>query len=558
MIEIDITYLNQLVIDFFNQFSGLSAFEIIWLLLFKYWGWLIFIFIFLRFFVYPEYMFYIQIKWAGKMPKPIILAIDVPKRNEQSIQAVENFFDQLLGAHATLIWWTKYIEGEFQRSMSVELISYEGNIQFLVRCPSDWRNLVEASVYGQFPDAEITEVEDYVNSVPKLYPNETHDLWGCEFTLSNKNVYLPIKTYPKFEHRFSETFVDPIAALLETMSSIGKGEQIWLQITLTPLAVDWGLEGGKKEINKILQIKPKTKKGVLSQIFSPFTELVSEFTEQLVGMNLSGEGAVEEKKPEPLSVMMHLSPGQKEQLEAIENKISKLAFNTKVRYIYVAEKDKMNKPLGVNAVIGAIKQWSDMNLNGFKPDLKATGTSSPQYILIDYRRNARKNKIMSAYRNRSVVVGSPAKPLCAEELASIWHFPSMYVKAPLLKKTEFKKAAAPFGLPLQEAPLSAIQAKKAEAELEEKSRVMPSFDYDNDEFEMQFAKDKEAFIKSRSAREKRLQEIAREEEQKLKIQKEKQEALEKIEAKDLPKKEIKGDKEEKEKKPFLENLPFID
>ncbi len=545
MITIDFTNFNQLVIDFFNQFAGLSSWQIIWLLLFKYWGWVIFLIIFLRFFAYQEYMFYIWDKWGATMPKPIILAIDVPKRNEQSVQAMENFFDHLLGAHGTIIWWNKYLVGEFQRSLSVELVSIGGNVQFLVRCPADWRNLVEAAVYGQFPDAEITEVEDYVNSVPKDYPNETHEIWGCEFTLSNPNVYLPIKTYIKFEHRFSEVFVDPMAALLETMSTIGPGEQIWLQIILTPLAVDWGLEGGKKEINKMLKIPPPApKQGLISQILSPLGGIASEFTEQFAGVTLTGE-PTEEKKPEmPPNVMMNLSPGQKEQLEAIERKIAKLAFNTKLRYIYVAEKDKMNKPVGVNAVIGAIKQWTDMNLNGFKPDLKTTSTSSPQYILIDYRRNARKNKIMSAYRNRSTLVGSKAKPMCSEELASFWHFPSMYVKAPLLKKTDFTKMAAPVGLPLGEAPAEVLAAKKNEEMIKEKTQVTPTFDYDSDEFEMQFAKDKAAFKKSRPARDKRLKEIESEDAVAIKKTEGKKENIEKTSA--------------ESKKPTLDNLPFID
>ncbi len=545
MIEIDLIAIYQ----FFDQFVGLSAWEIIWLLLFKYWGWLIFIFIFLRFLAWPEYMFSRNVKWAMKQKPPVLLAIDVPKRNEQSIQAMENFFDHLLGAHGTFTKWAKYIEGEFQRSLSVELVSIEGNIQFLVRCPGDWRNLVEAAVYSQYPDAEITEVEDYTNSVPQNYPNETHDVWGVEFTLSG-NKYLPIKTYPKFEHRFSEVFVDPMAALLETMSSVGPGEQIWIQYILTPLAVDWGKEG-KKEIDKILGKPVATKKGILSTLTGGISNIASEFTEQLAGLSLTGEAKTEEKKSDLPSMMLHLSPGQKEQLEDIERKISKLAFNTKIRYVYVAEKDKMNKALGVNAVIGSIKQWTDMNLNGLKPDLKPTGTSSPQYILINYRRNSRKNKIMTAYKKRSTIVGSPAKPMCNEELASLWHFPSMYIKAPLLKKTEFTKAAAPVGLPMSEAPVETeAEKKKAEEIVEEaavKAQVEPTFDYDSDEFEKQFAKDKKSFKESRSAREKRLKEIEKEEKNKLK---EKQES------------EISAEEREDQKKESAENipgnLPFID
>ncbi|MCX6742605.1 MAG: hypothetical protein NT116_00020, partial [Candidatus Parcubacteria bacterium] len=503
-------FVDQVAYDFG---TAATAYEVAWILLFKYWGWLIVIWVFLVDLAYPEYMWFIQNRWYARNITTTLLAIDVPKMNEQSVQAMENFFDHLQGAHGTITLWDKYIKGEFQLSFSCEIVSIEGNVQFIVRTPTHWRNLVEAAIYSQFTDAEITEVADYTGAVPRWYPNDTHDIWGCEFTLSNKNVYLPIKTYTKFEHRFSEVFVDPMAAMLENMSQIGPGEQMWLQILIKPLPVDWGREGGEKVINKILKIPPAaSKKGIMGSVVELGSGLASEFSSQIAGVT-SGEGSSEKKEDQPFR-MMNLTPGQKEQLELIERKIAKLAFDTKVRYIYVAEKDKMNKSLGVNGMVGVIKQWSDMNANSLKPDLKPTGTNAPQYLLINYRRNSRRNWLLGGYISRDTVRGDPAKPMCSEELASLWHFPSMFVKAPLLRKTEFRKAAAPVDLPFS-AATQAPKPKQVSEVIAEKTTVLPSFDYDNDTFEMQFAKDKEAFKKSRPAREERLKEVAKEDAVKL-------------------------------------------
>ena len=154
MIELDLTFIfnnfipwlndfaNQLFIDFSNPDPWVS----VHLFLFKYHGWLLYLWIVLRYLVYPEYMLYIQNRWFAKNVKMVFLAVDAPRRNEQSIQAMENFFDHLLGAHGTFTKWAKYIEGEFQLGFSCELVSIDGNIQFLIRTPKHLRNLVEASM----------------------------------------------------------------------------------------------------------------------------------------------------------------------------------------------------------------------------------------------------------------------------------------------------------------------------------------------------------------------------------------------------------------------------
>jgi hypothetical protein len=557
MIVLDLSFLNNilnygnfLINSFlFDIETAKTTTELIMLFMFKYWGWALYLAIVLRYLIYPEYMYYIQNRWFAKNVTPILLAIDVPKMNEQSVQAMENLFDHLLGAHGTFTWWAKYIEGEFQLSFSCELVSIEGNIQFLIRTPKHLRNLVEAAVYGQFSDAEITEVQDYTSSVPRYYPNDTHELWGCEFSLSNKNLALPIKTWPKFEHKFTEVFVDPMAALLETMSQIGPGEQIWIQYIIKPLAVDWG-RAYQKDIDKVIgKVPAAPKQGMIGSTLDKTMVLASEIANQVIGSGIMGEGEEKKKEDQPFRIL-NLTPGQRDQLEAMEHKVSKLAYATKIRFIYVAEKGKLNKAIGVNGIIGSIKQWTDMGANGLKPMLNETGTNAPQYILINWRRNTRRNYIMGAYRSRDTVMGVSGKPMNSEELASIWHFPGMSIKAPFVKTTAFKKAAAPVGLPVEPKMPEFEAPKKLEEVMAEKTRAVPTFDYDNDEFEKQFALDKEAFKQSRPARAKQLEKVSEQEaqtEQKFKTQ-----------AKITDRKDLAPQNEEQGAKTPPGNLPFLD
>jgi len=87
----------------------------------------------------------------------VLLAIDVPRMNEQTPQAVEQVFGQLAGAYSGLDQIEKYWVGKTQAVFSFELVSIGGYVQFLVHTPTKYRDLIEAAVYSQYPDAEIVE-----------------------------------------------------------------------------------------------------------------------------------------------------------------------------------------------------------------------------------------------------------------------------------------------------------------------------------------------------------------------------------------------------------------
>ena len=95
----------------------------------------------------------------------------------------------------------KYYKGHYQRWFSFEIVSIDGYIQFIIRTEKKFRDLVESAIYAQYPEAEITEVDDYTKGFPDTFPNDTHDLWGTEWTLVEDNEY-PIRTYQDFEDKF--------------------------------------------------------------------------------------------------------------------------------------------------------------------------------------------------------------------------------------------------------------------------------------------------------------------------------------------------------------------
>ncbi len=385
---------------------------------------------------------YVKRKWSKNI-EYVLLAIDVPKGNFQSPQAVENLFSYLGGAHGTQNFFEKWFLGEYQLSFSFEIVSLEGYTQFLIRTPKQFVNLVESAVYSQYPDAEIVEVDDYCEDFPRKFPDEEYDVWGSEFIQSAHYMY-PIKTYKEFEHRLGpeeKTFKDPMAELMELCSSLGRGENLLYQIIVIPTGFDW-VDDGDEIINKILGKKPKV--SFLNKVIDFIVELISDLSEMVYTL----WGDVDTSKDDNFKQksMMELTPKQKKRIEGVEHKSSKLGFLCKIRVVYLAKKEAMNKAKVVNGFVGYIKQFSALDLNAFKPDLKKTATKA-NYFNKGKNLIAKKNRIINNYINRDDWAGRTAFLLNIEELATIWHFPfESTADAPLIQKTSAKKYKPPSDL----------------------------------------------------------------------------------------------------------------
>ncbi len=379
--------------------------------------------------------------------KFVFLAVDVPRDTEQTPLSMEAIFNQLAGAHGSQTWWEARWKGEFQEWFSFEIVSLEGYVQYIIRAPYALRDLVEASIYAQYPDAEISEVTDYTDDVPKQYPDEKWDMYGMEYLLHRPNAY-PIKTYRDFEDKVRGELVDPMAALLEIMSKIGKGEQIWYQILAKPIVAEDWLAEAQQEIDKIVDRKsPEPKRGgILGFLFNiPF--MITGLLDNLLGLELGGGGG-DESKEDSAPLLQRLTPGEQQLLEDMERKNGKLVYKCLMRIVYVGRKEVFNKARGVGPVVGAIKQFNDDSRNWFKPG-KHSWTKA-NYTLKKARIYLRQNSFMEAYAGRSLssAQASGGYVLNTEELATIYHFPMASVRAPLVKRTGAKKSEPPSTLPL--------------------------------------------------------------------------------------------------------------
>lgn len=380
----------------------------------------------------------------------VLLAVDVPPDTIQSPKAVEQIFAHLSGAFSSPNIGQKYWQGAKQRWFSFEIISLEGYIQFLIFTESTYRDLVEAAIYAQYPMAEITEVEDYASVIPDKYPNETHEMFGLEFGLAAADPY-PIRTYVEFEHSITPdyTFNDPMASILENFTRIGAGENLWLQIIIEPISDSWKMKGVEFVKALIAQKKPQAKTFFLFN-------LVNVLAEELINaIRPPSETVVKKKEEASPGKISDLTPGMRDTVAAIEEKISKIGFKTKMRVLYAAPKNVFNPSRCMDGVVGALNQFNYAGRNALTPQ----SATVAHYAFKNYLTSELKRKFLKAYKKRKIKMGKSPYILNTQELATLWHFPLPLVKTPLLQKTAGKRAEPPINLPMEEMAESPLKKK---------------------------------------------------------------------------------------------------
>lgn len=381
----------------------------------------------------------------AKKLKFITLAVDVPALTEQTPKAFENFFSFLYATKSAITFKEKWLYGKFGPVFSFEIVSTDGYIQFVIHCLSNLRDVIEAGVYAQYPDVGITEIEDYTSYFPSEFPDEEYDTWGAELTLDKPSMF-PIRTYVAFEDRLTGEIKDPLGYTLEQMARMKPGEHFWFQLLIQPDTNDW-IKDGIKYINKSYGIEEKVKKGRFDTVFNSLFLLPAEVIEHATGADfksmLSGEQIKSEADP---FKAFKISPVQKAEIDGILEKTSKVGFNAKIRILYTAKKNAFVKNQRASMVKGILNQYTNLNLNRFK--LFIPQIPKDDYFWQTWSYTKKQTTLMNAYRNRSWSVGASPMVLNVEEISTLWHFPAIGIKAPLIKKQEARKGEPPVGLPM--------------------------------------------------------------------------------------------------------------
>jgi len=401
--------------------------------------------IFLAVIFFESWMYYIQ-RWYWRQLDWIMLEVKPPKEVESSPKNMEQIFAGLWGVIGTVGYkYEKYILGKTQDYFSFELVGINGEAHFYLRTLSKFRDLVEAQIYSQYPQAEIKEVPDYVWSVPADVPNKNWNLWGARLKMANEDVY-PLRTYVELMDvaKTDQPFFDPMAGLMEVFGKLKQGEQVWLQILFRPIDDVWQKKA-KAIADKLLGKRPPEKKeGIFAMEARTWYEAFYDAAYAIIAGDIAPPRDKKDNKNEPYSLAMHLSQGDKDVIQGIELKASKKGFESKVNFVYIGRSDIFTMA-NVSATMGIIAQTANLNMNSLRPDPKTI--TKANYLFAKGRKAYKQRVLMRMMRARSFWENGYIMNI--EELATLFHFPTIGVRSPMTPYLEVKKGGPPVDLPMK-------------------------------------------------------------------------------------------------------------
>jgi hypothetical protein len=372
------------------------------LILFKFYGWVVIVAI-LGYLIMQNRR---REHWVGSTDN-LLLRVEVPKDNEKKELSAEQMFASL---HGILRPRSELIkEGSMQEHVSFEIVAKQNSIQFYIWTPKHLKDFVESQIYAQYPTVQIKEgPEDYSQTEVG-----NRVIYGSELIL-NKDTVLPIKTFASFE-------VDPLAGITGVLAKLEQtGEEVWIQILARPLDDAWQ-EQGKDYIEAI---KGGTKRDWGARLTDNLLQIPIYIIANFA-MALFAPPSANAKTPEK---KVELSPGQQSAIKAVEEKITKLGYQVKIRIAYLGP-DEVTARHRLQAIVGGFKQFNTTNLNGFM--------TGKVYNSIEF---------IEDYQAR--LFYDSGYILNIEELASLYHLPHKSVATPNIVWTTAKTSEPPSGIPV--------------------------------------------------------------------------------------------------------------
>jgi len=155
----------------------------------------------------------------------VTLEVRIAKDNEIKIDAAEQMFASFSSLKKSGMW--SFLD--LDDVISFEIIGKKAEIRFYISAPSRIIDLVEKTVYGYYPNADIKKVDE-----PNIFIEDGKVAFGA---LVTKDVpYMPIKV-------FKDVSIDPLSAITSALSKMDENEGAIIQILIRANDGKWKKNG---------------------------------------------------------------------------------------------------------------------------------------------------------------------------------------------------------------------------------------------------------------------------------------------------------------------------
>lgn len=357
----------------------------------------------------------------------ILLEVRMPRDVAKSPRAMEAVFTSIWTSGGETTFIDRGYSGKMRPFFSFEIVSIGGEVHFYIWCWKSMKDVIETHIYAQYPEVEVHEAEDYAARF--TYDPDEYDVFANDLALDyEKTGVIPIKSYIDYEmdkDPKEEFKIDPLAQVIELMSTLRGSEQAWIQIIIT------ACKGGSEK--KFLKSAAKQ---------------VAEIRKR-ASINPGMEEAPE-SDPDKYGAFPRPTWVDNEQIYAIQRHMGKRIYFTGIRLCYIA-KIKEYRPEIRSSIRYAFLPFASQNLNLLKPTRWHGPFDYPWQDFGGARYRMVTRRFFDAYRRRSWFYPpwvTPHYHMSAESLASIWHPPGATVKSPGLQRIPSTKSEPPPNLPM--------------------------------------------------------------------------------------------------------------
>lgn len=306
---------------------------------------------------------------------------------------------------------------KFQEKVSFEMISSgDRGIRFYAVAPTNILKFVESQIYAQYPKADVKVVPDYTKSV-----NTEHSRFEIASVTFKNEDFMPLKSFRDLE-------IDTISSVTSSVSSLPKGEEVWVQVLIRPIADNWQ-QAGFDYVNAIREgSDPGAKRFPFKKLLEVFSkEFILILSDMLTGLFSYKEREEESKS----SFTPRLNPADETQMRAIENKLSRMGFETVIRVVSSASSQERVES-NLRSILASFEQFSTTHLNVLTPEIEKD------------KNKALKDFISRSFNDSRTII------LNTEELATFYHFPLSHVDTPNISWVYSRKSEPPPNLPTKD------------------------------------------------------------------------------------------------------------